>query len=33
MTPGGEATPNSARMYEYWLGGTDNHPAEPGRPP
>jgi SAM-dependent methyltransferase len=28
MTPGDETTPNSARMYDYWLGGTDNYPAD-----
>jgi hypothetical protein len=28
MTPDDRGTPNTARMYDYWLGGTDNFEAD-----
>jgi SAM-dependent methyltransferase len=28
MMPGDETRPNIARMYDYWLGGTDNYEAD-----
>jgi SAM-dependent methyltransferase len=28
MTPVDESKPNNARMYDYWLGGTHNYPAD-----
>jgi SAM-dependent methyltransferase len=28
MMPGDETKPNIARMYDYWLGGTHNYPAD-----
>ena len=24
------AVPHSARIWNYWLGGTDNYPVQPG---